>query len=96
MILQDPIIEYEKTVKNLQNTNAEWHTVVFYARAKLEKRFKIQRESQEILVPLQEPTAKISIQSLEQNKIEKVDAADSNVKMLCSKFQTKMVKRLRN
>ncbi|MEK4916268.1 MULTISPECIES: hypothetical protein [Bacillus] len=47
-------------------------------------------------VPPQEPTAKISIQSLEQNKIEKVDAADSNVKMLCSKFQTKMVKRLRN
>ncbi|MBJ7987531.1 hypothetical protein [Bacillus cereus] len=29
----------------------------------------------------QEPTAKISIQSLEQNKIKKVDAADSNVKM---------------
>ncbi|QWH84833.1 hypothetical protein E0M27_02640 [Bacillus mycoides] len=30
-------------------TNTEWHTVVFHARAKLEKRFKIQRKSKEIL-----------------------------------------------
>ncbi|MFB5253707.1 hypothetical protein ACE38F_26060 [Bacillus mycoides] len=30
-------------------TNTEWHTVVFHARAKLEKRLKIQRKSQEIL-----------------------------------------------
>lgn len=71
LILQDPIIEYEKTVKNLQNTNTKWHTVVFYARAKLEKRFKIQRESQEILYHRKNQQPKFQFNHLNKIRLKK-------------------------
>ncbi|MEK7016014.1 isopeptide-forming domain-containing fimbrial protein [Bacillus sp. FSL R9-9410] len=145
MILQDPIIESEKTVKNLQNknteigdglaytirtrnmllaslvknlaiadtlpegceyvpgtlqvdgqtvidafdtdngefdvgkanekfgdvTNTEWHTVVFHARDKLEKRFKIQRKSQEILYHRKNQQPKFQFNHLDKLRLRK-------------------------
>lgn len=52
-------------------TNTEWHTVVFHARAKLEKRFKIQRKSQEILYHCKNQQQKFHFNHLGRLKLRK-------------------------
>ncbi|WP_459501077.1 hypothetical protein [Bacillus sp. C1] len=71
-------------------TNTEWHTVVFHAKIKEGRAGKEIQNTAKVTgdnVPPQEPTAKIPVQSLGQIKIEKVDAADSNVKLKNAVFQ---------
>ncbi len=52
-------------------TNTEWHTVVFHARAKLEKRFKIQRKSQERLYHRKNPQPKLQFNHLDKLRLKK-------------------------
>ncbi|PEQ65029.1 isopeptide-forming domain-containing fimbrial protein [Bacillus cereus] len=71
-------------------TDTEWHTVVFHAKIKEGQAGKTITNTADVRgdnVPPQEPTAKIPVQSLGQIEIEKVDAADSNVKLKNAVFQ---------
>ncbi|HDR4909528.1 TPA: isopeptide-forming domain-containing fimbrial protein, partial [Bacillus cereus] len=71
-------------------TDTEWHTVVFHAKVKagqegtaIQNIAKVTGED----VPPQEPTTEIKVQPLGQIEIEKVDAADSTIKLKNAVFQ---------
>ncbi|MBE5107539.1 DUF11 domain-containing protein [Bacillus thuringiensis] len=71
-------------------TDTEWHTVVFHAKVKegqagkdIQNTAKVTGEN----VPPQEPTTEIKVQPLGQIEIEKVDAADSTIKLKNAVFQ---------
>ncbi|PFV82859.1 hypothetical protein COL05_09155 [Bacillus sp. AFS059628] len=71
-------------------TDTEWHTVVFHAKVKagqegtaIQNTAKVTGEN----VPPQEPTTEIKVQPLGQIEIEKVDAADSAIKLKNAVFQ---------
>lgn len=71
-------------------TDTEWHTLVFHAKIKEGQAGKEIQNTARVTgdnVPPQEPTVKIPVQPFGQIEIEKVDAADSNVKLKNAVFQ---------
>ncbi|MED0971554.1 isopeptide-forming domain-containing fimbrial protein [Bacillus paramycoides] len=71
-------------------TGTEWHTVVFHVKVKDGQAGKNIQNTANVTgdgVPPQEPTTEITVQSLGQIEIEKVDAIDSNVKLKNAVFQ---------
>ncbi|KXO04344.1 hypothetical protein AYK81_24490 [Bacillus thuringiensis] len=71
-------------------TNTEWHTVVFHAKVKAGQEGKAIQNTAKVSgeeIPPQEPTTEIKVQPLGQIEIEKVDAADSAIKLKNAVFQ---------
>uniref|UniRef100_UPI0035AB7E23 SpaA isopeptide-forming pilin-related protein n=1 Tax=Bacillus bingmayongensis TaxID=1150157 RepID=UPI0035AB7E23 len=71
-------------------TDTEWHTVVFHAKVKDGQAGKNIQNTANVTgdgITPQEPTTEITVQALGQIEIEKVDAADSNVKLKNAVFQ---------
>ncbi|WP_423778846.1 isopeptide-forming domain-containing fimbrial protein [Bacillus thuringiensis] len=71
-------------------TDTEWHTVVFYAKVKAGNEGTAIQNTATVTgddITPQEPTTEIKVQPLGQIEIEKVDAADSTIKLKNAVFQ---------
>ncbi len=71
-------------------TDTEWHTVVFHAKVKAGNEGTAIQNTATVTgddITPQEPTTEIKVQPLGQIEIEKVDAADSTIKLKNAVFQ---------